>query len=201
MTDQNPEEEALTQDAKTLWQAQPTAATPVSLAEIKRRARWSLRIIAMRNGADYLAYVVAVVWLLYGATYLFPHPALRIASAISVIVSLVACYLIWRTASAIRPPTEASAREFLAFQRAQIARQLHAVHRSWIWYLGPLVVIMAVFAAAVMVAYPTRKGLTGAAAYLVLTLLAIAVTLAINGIRARRLRRMLDEFESLEAAD
>jgi hypothetical protein len=183
-------------DPKILWRDQAVEATPISLEDIKRRARWSVRIIALRNGADYFAFIACGIVLLHGAVYMFDEPIFRVASIISVVALAAGAYLMWKHASAMALPDDAGAADYLEFQRSQLSRQLAAIRLSWLWYLGPVFVVMPVFSIAFMIAYPD-KGPKAAAIYLAGTIVGVILTLAINAVRARRLRRMLKDLDRL----
>jgi hypothetical protein len=182
-------------DPKALWRGQDVSTTPIGLDEIKRRARWTVRIIALRNGADYFAFIAAGVMLFHGAVYGFDQLVFRVASAISVAALAVGAYLMWKHASAMALPDDASAADYMAFQRNQLTRQLEAIRASWLWYLAPFFAIMVVFSIAFMLAHPSDKGPEAVGLYVASAIAAVVLTLAMNAVRAWRLRRMLRELD------
>lgn len=183
-------------DPKALWQSQTTISHAIDLPEIKRRARWSVRIINLRNAADHLGNITVVVFLIVFFFTLNQGPAYQVACVVSIPGMVVSSWLIWKNASVLRPPTEASAKDFLQFQRAQLTRQLQAVRKSWIWYLGPLIVAVPVFAVAHFLDSPA-KGRWALVFYFTMTAGAVAATLGINAVRTARLKRMLAHFDQL----
>lgn len=182
-------------DPKALWQDQPTEATPISLDEIKRRARWSARIIALRNGADYFVFILAGILMLHGAVFYFEELPLRLASGLGVVAMAGGAFAMWKRASAMALPDDANAADFLAFQRDQLRRQLDAIPASWLWYLAPIFATMAAFAAALMIVSPKDRGPEVLTIYIVGGIASLIFTVAFNAVRAWRLRRMLKDLE------
>ena len=182
-------------DPKTLWQDQPVENRTMPLNEVKRRARWSSRIIALRNGLDYLACIFVSLWLAYAAVYYFDTLPLRIACVVSVGLCALTGYLVWRRAGRLQPPAEDSATAYLQHQRAQLVRQIQAARTAWLWYLGPLMGVMLTFMIALPFVELSRRVYLAVAVYFVVGAVTSVATIAINIFRAARMERLLKDFE------
>jgi predicted tellurium resistance membrane protein TerC len=193
-------DETGSQDAKALWLSQPAEPTPLDLEELKRRARWSARIIVLRNAVDYAAFVFAGVVLVFVSSRFGAGAAFWIAALVSIVAMAGGAYLMWRHVSVMAPPAEASAREYLAFQKAQLARQLAGVRLSWLWYIAPFLVVAPAFYLASVIEAPA-KAREAALVFGLMVVATVAITFAMNAVRVLRLRRMLAHFERLEAGD
>ena len=129
-------------DLKSLWRSQPEEISPMTLADIRRKAGAFQRRKRLVNAVEYLATAIVVVAFALYLRYL-PGVLIKLASAL---VIAWAVFYVWqrRRLMSARPlPEDAAA--CLDFHRGELERQRRAVRGAWRWTLAPLAPVMILF--------------------------------------------------------
>ncbi len=180
-------------DEKKLREA-PLGGGLAPREEIPGRARAFETKIRRRNRREFLAAgLVTVIFGVYIAT--IANPTMRLGSALIIAGTIYVMHRLHRRGSARPVPEDAEFKDCLDFYRAELARQRDLLRGVWLWYIGPLVPGLAVFAFGTMQAHQDRSGSIANAALAALALLAIVV---LNRWGAGKLQREIDELNALE---
>lgn len=179
---------------KQLWKEQPVTTAPISLDDVRAKARRFNRRVALRNAIEYIACVLVCIVFGFYIVH-FPH---RLIRAGSVLVMLGACFVAWqmhRRASSQPLPSEAGAQSWIAFRRGQLARQRDALRSVAWWYVGPFVPGVVVFRCGVEfeldASAPFARGWT-ANLFIAGVLLCV---IALNLFAAGQLQRKIDALD------
>ena len=179
---------------KQLWKAQPVTESPISLDDLRAKARRFKRRISWRNAYEYLTCVI--VFYAFGRYIVnFPFPLIRAGSVLVMVGSLFLAWQLHRRASSKPLPSDAGERSWLEFRRAQLVRQRDALRSVAWWYVGPLVPGVVVFRCGVEfeldASAPFERGWKANALIAGVLLLVIAW----NWFAAWRLQRKIDALD------
>lgn len=179
---------------KQLWKDQDMTMTLQSLDDLRAGARRMQRRVALRNALEYVACVaVFACFALYIA--IFPFPLMRVGSALVMIGTLVVAWQLHRRASGRPLPSDAGARSWLDYQRAQLERQRDALRSVMWWYVAPLVPGILVFRWGVETELPADAPFAfGWLPNAIVAGVMLAV-IALNRYAARKLQQRIDALE------
>ena len=184
---------------KKLWQEQKMETVPMSLDEIRSKARKYQSRIGWRNGREYAA--LALVGAFFAYSMAKPGPALlRVGEGLCIAAGLYVAWQIRRRGAARPVPADLGFATCLAFHRRELERQRDLLRSVWRWYLGPMVPGLAVIMLAGVMANPghLRHPKLFIASYAAVVALAFFVVGRWNQRAARRLERQIDEIAALE---
>lgn len=138
-------------DIKSLWQSQTAEKQPLSLGDVRHKAKKFQRKIWWRNGREYIVGLILLPILVRGIVTtesLF----LRIGNSLLVAASLFVIYYLWTKGSSRSLPQDRVSENCLAFHRRELVRHRDLLRTVWKWYLGPFIPgILVIFAGAVAV--------------------------------------------------
>lgn len=182
----------MTQDLKTIWQKQETEHTPMPLEEIRKRAGRLHARVLWRNGREYIAIAVVLVWFGY-YLWIFPQPLMRLGSAMIMAAALYVGWRLHRFAGTEALPSEASAAAWTDYYRSELVRQRDALGSVWKWYLGPFVPGLVVSLVGIALKAPPHSEM-GIVAVVALCVVVFTAIWVLNRWGMRRLQRRIDEL-------
>ena len=177
-------------DVRTVWQKQEVATRPLSLDQIRKKARqfqWNIR---WRNRVEYLAAAVVVVFSGY-FFWIVDDVLVRTGMALLVAGTLYMVYQLHMRGSVQMLPSEPALRPCLEFLRAELVRQRDLLRDVWRWYLLP-------FAPGMIMIFVAASGRmlwtqwVGKLALLSVFFWSVAM---LNRWAARRLQREIDALD------
>jgi hypothetical protein len=189
-------EERFTNDAKSLWQCQNVENTPMSLEQVREKARNYQRGIRLRNGVEYAA--IAATSLFFAWTvFRIPLAGMRVGAALCI---LGGCYVAWqihRRARSRVAPADLALTNCVEFHRGELVRQRDYLRGIWRWYLGPFVPGLAWLIAAAGAANPGRLPQVWPflAGYALAIALAFFLIARLNLNAAGRLQKRIEELD------
>ncbi len=123
---------------RRLWRNQPEEEGPMSVDEIRRRARKFEKTIRRRNFREYAAAVVVVIAFGVSAwrdTNMF----VRAGAGLTIAATVFIVSYLHRKGSAHAMPADLTLPDYLVFHRAELVRQRDLLQGVWVWYLLPFV--------------------------------------------------------------
>jgi len=189
-------EEQLPDNLRNLWQSQNVEHTPMSLEQIREKARDYQRKVRWRNAREYAAIVAISVF--FGSTiFRVPLAWMRVGASLCILGGWYVAYQIYRRARSRTAPTDLAPANCMEFYRGELVRQRDFLQGIWRWYLGPLVPGMAVLLLAFFRANP---GHLKHPAFIVVPeaifFAAVSFVIAkLNSNAARRLQKEIDELD------
>lgn len=186
-------------DIRKAWQSQRVEGTPMSIDEIRQKARKYQKKIGRRNLREYIAALVVVVFFSYN---LWHRPDIVTGAGFATIIAgmLYMVYQLHRRGSARSLPAEMGSASWLEFHRRELERQRDLVGSVWSWYLGPIIpgwVVLMVAFARTNPGHLHHYGLFLAVFNLVTALAFIGIW-KLNQRAARRLQHRIDELDGLQ---
>ena len=184
---------------KQAWRASALDAALPDIATVRGGADKFYRQIRRRNALEYIACGIVIICFSAYAVFL-RSPTARLGSAMIVLGTLVIAWQLRRLASAVPPPDSAAKEPILAHQRAQLARQRHALSGVFTWYLLPLIPGLFVMRFSYVLDHGVqgllhmpRSGWMG-----LFPMVAIfAAIWLLNQHAARQLQKQIDEIDAL----
>ena len=186
-------------DLRKAWQSQRVEGTPMSIDEIRRKARKFQKKIGRRNLREYIAALVVVVFFGYRIWYT-PDTITRVGFATIIAGLMYIVYQLHHRGSAKSLPAEMGSESWLEFHRRELERQRDLVGSVWSWYLGPIIpgwVVLMVGLARTNPGHLHRFGLFLVVWNLVTALVFVGIW-KLNQHGARRLQRRIDELDALQ---
>jgi hypothetical protein len=187
-------------DVRTLWQTQPPEAQPMTLDDVRRRARALDGKIRHQDAIMTLCAVIntgafaAVMWYL-------PHLRIVAAIVIATVFAIVAGYLRRRPSRrAIDYLTPAALNPCVDFYRTALVRKRDMARQLWIWFMPPAILGQAALIIGFLIAPPNvpRRAILMALPVWILTDVIIFVFGWRNAQReARKMQRELDSLDSM----
>jgi hypothetical protein len=182
-----------------LWQSQPVVARHFSPEEMQRMNEQLQSKVRWRNAREYAGGALAIAasgWFAWHAE----HLGERLGHGLIIAGVLYVCAQL-RVRGSARALPDATARECVAFQRAELQRQHDLLRGVWRWYLAPLVPgLMVLFASHAAVAAAVRPLLVLPVALAALFTAAVFVVIGkLNLGAAARLREQIRQLEAEEA--
>lgn len=187
MTDVPPEPDAM----KALWRDQPTEEIQPLTLEIIHARGFQARV-RRRNLVEYAACLL-VIAVFSSYIVILPGSILKVASALTILGTLVVAWQLHRRGSARQAP----ATDALSFHRAELIRQRDALRSVWLWYLGPFVPGTLLFMAGMSALRP-QASLAHHLALPVATVIFFVFCWLRNLRGARRLQREIDDLDALK---
>lgn len=188
-------------DVRTLWQTQPAEGGPMSIDEIRSRARaldGKVRrqdAIMMLSGVINTAAFAAVMWYL---------PQLRIVAAIVIatVLAIIVQYVRRRPSrrQAVDDLTSSALNPCVEFYRHALVRKRDMAGQLWAWFLPPAIVGQVALIAGFVIAPPNvpRRMILMALPFWILTDVIIFVFGWRNAQReAKKMQRELDSLDSM----
>jgi len=146
-------EEQLPDNLRNLWQSQNVDHTPMSLEQIREKARDYQRKVRWRNAREYAAIVAISVF--FGSTiFRVPLAWMRVGASLCILGGWYVAYQIYRRARSRTAPTDLAPANCMEFYRGELVRQRDFLQGIWRWYLGPLIPGLAWIVVAAGVANP-----------------------------------------------
>jgi hypothetical protein len=182
------------------WQTSaPAPAAPLDMTAIRKRVNRFAWLIRFRNAREWGASALLIV--------LFADLARRADSLASALVFLAPALVVawvavnlWRRGRNLPPPSpSATTSEFLAHERAQLARQHVLLSRVRRWYLGPLFAVVALPHVLAFVAR-VREGLPLVPTLIVVASFCgeIAFFVLLDFMNRRAAKKLAAKIEALE---
>ena len=141
-------------DVQTLWQRQPLEARPLSIDDVRRRARALDAKVRRQDAIMILSAIVntgafvAVMWYL---------PQLRIVAAI-IIATVIAIVIQYRrrrpSRQAIDYLMSATSNPCVDFYRTALVRKRDMARQLWIWFMPPAILGQAALIIGFVIAPP-----------------------------------------------
>jgi hypothetical protein len=187
-------------DVRTLWQTQPPEAQPMTLDDVRRRARALDGKVRQQDAIMTLCAVIntgafaAVMWYL-------PHLRIVAAIVIATVFAIVAGYLRRRPSRrAIDYLTPAALNPCVDFYRTALVRKRDMARQLWIWFMPPAILGQVALIIGFLIAPPNvpRRAILMALPVWILTDVIIFVFGWRNAQReARKMQRELDSLDSM----
>jgi hypothetical protein len=186
-------------DVRKAWQSQRVEGTPMSIDEIRQKARKYQQKIGRRNLREYIAALVVVIFFGYQLWYT-RDTVTRVGFATIIAGMLYIVYQLHHRGSARSPAEEMGSASWLESHRRELERQRDLVGSVWSWYLGPIIpgwVVLMVAFARTNPGHLHHYGLFLAVFNLVTALAFIGIW-KLNQRAARRLQHRIDELDGLQ---
>jgi hypothetical protein len=187
-------------DVRTLWQTQPPEAQPMTLDDVRRRARALDGKVRQQDAIMTLCAVIntgafaAVMWYL-------PHLRIVAAIVIATVFAIVAGYLRRRPSRrAIDYLTPVALNPCVDFYRTALVRKRDMARQLWIWFMPPAILGQVALIIGFLIAPPNvpRRAILMALPVWILTDVIIFVFGWRNAQReARKMQRELDSLDSM----
>jgi hypothetical protein len=187
-------------DVRTLWQTQPPEAQPMTLDDVRRRARALDGKVRQQDAIMTLCAVIntgafaAVMWYL-------PHLRIVAAIVIATVFAIVAGYLRRRPSRrAIDYLTPAALNPCVDFYRTALVRKRDMARQLWIWFMPPAILGQVALIIGFLIAPPNvpRRAILMALPVWILTDVIIFVFGWRNAQReAKKMQRELDSLDSM----
>ena len=179
---------------KKLWREQPVAESTPSIEQLRKAARRFHLRVALRNAVEYVACVLVCIGFGFYIVH-FPQLLIRAGSVLVMMGAFLVAWQMHRRASSRPLPSDAGAQSWLAFRRAQLARQRDALRSVAWWYIGPFVPGVVVFRCGVEFELDDSAPFArGWKANLLIAVVLLCV-IAWNWFAAWRLQRKIDALD------
>lgn len=183
-------------DMRAVWQEQPPESAPISLTELRRKARSLHTTVRWRNLREYAGAALGGVTFGY-YLWRFPTPLMRVGAALSIAGVLYVMYQLHKRGAARILPAEMARNTCLDFHRRELERQRDLLRSVWRWYLLPLVPGLALFLLGMAVEQLAGRWLPVAVVGGVCALGFFLVG-KLNQSAARKLQDQIDALATLE---
>ena len=183
-------------NVRNLWQCQEVEHTPMTLEQIREKARNYQRKIQWRNGIEYAA--IAATSAFFGWTiYRIPLVGMRVGAALCILGGWYVAYQICRRARSRSAPADLALTNCMEFHRGELVRQRDFLKGIWRWYLGPLVPGLAWLIVAAGAANPSRlpRVWPFLAGYALAIALAFVLIARMNLRAAGKLQSQIEELD------
>jgi hypothetical protein len=190
-----PEEQA-PDNLKSLWQCQGLENTPMSLEQIREKARGYQRKIRWRNGVEYGAIAATSAFFAW-SIFRIPFAGMRVGAALCILGGWYVAYQLHRRAWPRIAPANLALTNCVEFHRAELVRQRDFLRGIWRWYLGPFIPGLAWLVAAAGMANPGRlpRVWPFLAGYSLVTALAFFLIARMNLKAAGKLQKQVEELD------
>jgi len=128
-------------DPRDLWTSQPAPARTFDPAILRQRLERQRRRLDRRNLAEYLAGAFVIAAFL--AFAIIGSEPVRRAGALLTVAGTV--FALWQLRRRATPEPTPESGDLVAFQRAELTRQIAALESVALWYLAPFVPGFVVF--------------------------------------------------------
>jgi hypothetical protein len=188
-------------DAKTIWRAQPTEASAMTLEKIRQRTQ-ELNAKTRRDlyGGMTLPLIVAGIsaWGIKWGVAWDTGPVVVAVFVLAIAWSLAGQYFgNWKMWSAT-PPGDAASGTGLESYRWEVERRRYLSGRFLLWYFGPVALAIATFTVP-LVSVGIRRGmLLNMAPFLTVLVVWIVSVFVVRMRQRRELQREIDELNELE---
>lgn len=185
---------------KTVWLNQPTEAMSVTLKLIRRRS-FDLRARTRRKLPGTLAGpVVAAFFYVFSTKEFAPlRETLQLLFAFALLWSLAGLYFLNKGMWSADMPGDVAATAGLGFCRREMERQRDLLRRALLWSLGPTVLSLGTFIAALAMAGTGDRGIfPNGLPFLILVFLWLAGYFLLRLRQQRELQREIDELNDIE---
>jgi hypothetical protein len=181
-------------DARTVWQDQPTERSTMTLERIKEKAR-ELRARTRKHLLGSFGVVLAIAALCGFGTKQFP--SLAPLFAIPVAWSMVGLYFLNRGMWSATMPGDAALSTGLEFCRDEIERRRRLLRRLLLWSLAPVLTAIGAFVVALALAVRDKSELSKALPFVTLVLVWIAGYCVLRMREQRQLQHEVDELQAI----
>ena len=185
--------EPLPDDLRNVWQNQPLENIPMSLEEIRRKARQFEKRIKNRNLREYLGGALGVAIFTFDL-FKFPDPVARAGSLLIIAGIVFIMVQIYQRASPGKFPADLPLTDSLDFHRRELVRQRDLLKSVLWWYLAPIVPGLVVFAVGIT---PRQAAAAGALINAIPVFCIFGAIYWVNRRGALRLDRKIAELDSL----
>ena len=189
-------EEQSPDDLRNLWQCQNMEHTPMTLEQIREKARNYRRKMQWRNGVEYAAIAVTSVFFAW-TMFQIPLAGMRVGAALCILGGWYVAYQLHRRAWPRMAPAALALATCTEFYRGELERQRDYLRGIWRWYLGPFVPGLACLVAAAGAANPGRlpRVWPFLAGYSLVIALAFFLIGRINLRAAAKLQRRIEDLD------
>jgi hypothetical protein len=148
-------EEQSPDNLRNLWQSQNVENTPMTLEQIRQKARSYQRKIRRRNAVEYAAIAATSVFFAW-TIFRIPLAGMRVGAALCILGGWYVAYQLHRRAWPRIAPADLALANCTEVYRGELVRQRDFLREIWRWYLGPLIPGLAWLIAAAGAANPGR---------------------------------------------
>jgi len=148
-------EEQSPDHVRNLWQCQNVEHTPMTLEQIREKARDYQRKIRWRNAVEYAAIAATSIFFVW-TIFRIPLAGMRVGAALCILGGWYVAYQLHRRAWPRIAPAGLALANCVAFYRGELVRQRDFLRGIWRWYLGPFVPGLAWLVVAAGAANPAR---------------------------------------------
>jgi hypothetical protein len=174
---------------RAMWREQPTKEVPeMSLDTLRARSQELARKVSRRKWGESIHGGLCVALAVLGAGAIH-WPLIQLACALLAVGEAIVILGMWRRSTPTPAPLDATGADFLAYYRAELARERDRLWTIAWWYLGPVVPGLLVLFVGVPVALGWVSVAAISAASIALT---YAVILALYRRSARRIGREIE---------
>ena len=181
---------------RNLWQCQNVEHTPMTLEQIREKARNYQRKIRLRNGVECAAIAATSVFFVWTIIRI-PLAGMRVGAALCVLGGWYVAYQLHRRAWPRIAPADLALTNCMEFHRGELVRQRDYLRGIWRWYLGPFIPGLAWLVAGAGAANPGHlphvwRFLAG---YALATALAFYFIARMNLKAAGKLQKRIEELD------
>jgi hypothetical protein len=186
-------------DIRKAWQSQRAEGKPMSIDEIRHKARKFQKKIGRRNLREYIAALVVVIFFGYSLWH-NPDTVTRVGFALIIAAMFYVMYQLHHRGSARSPAAEMGSESWLELHRRELERQRDLLGNIWSWYLGPIIPGWVVLMLGIARTNPGRLHHFGLflAVFNLVTAVVFVGLWKLNQRAARRLQRRIDELDGLQ---
>jgi hypothetical protein len=185
-------------DARKIWQHQPTEASGMSLVLIRQRAR-DLHASTRRQLLGTLTAPLVTAFFYVFCIKQFPplRPALHSLFAFALAWSVAGLFFLNRGNWSAAMPEDAGVSAGLEFCRRELERRRDYFHRVVLWGFVPVLLAIGTFIVALVIV-AGRTTFPNAIPFIVLMIVWIAAYFVIKVRQERAVRREIDELNDIE---
>jgi hypothetical protein len=176
-----------------IWQNQPLEKIPMPIEEIRKKAQQFEKRVGRRNLREYAGGALAIAIFTFDL-FKFPNPVARAGSALIIAGTLFVLFQIYRRGTPRKAPLDLAPVASVEYYRRELVRQRDLLRSVWLWYVGPFVPGLIVFAIGVT---PRQAAVAGALINAVPLAALLGSIIWLNHRAANRLDRQIAELENL----
>ena len=189
-------EEQSPDDVRNLWLCQNVEHTPMTLEQVREKARDCQRTIRWRNAVEYAAIAATSVFFAW-TIFRIPLAGMRVGAALCILGGWYVAYQLHRRARSRSAPADLAPTPCMEFHRGELVRQRDYLRKIWQWYLGPFVPGLASLIVAAGAANPSRlpRVWPFLAGYALVVALAFFLIARMNLRAAGRLQKQIEDLD------
>lgn len=187
-------------ELKSIWQAQPTGTSTMTMKLIRSKAR-ELQAKTRRQLLGTVTAPLAAAFLYAFGVREFPEleHVLHPLFAFALVWSLVGLYFLNRGVWPTVMPGDAGLSTGLEFCRGEIERRCYLLRRVLLWSFGPVLLAIGTFILALaMIGTKDRRLFPNGLPFLSLVVVWILAYFVMRAREQRELKREIDELDDLE---